>query len=68
MGSSLTFVQSSIKKQDGVKMISALQLKRGLVHYEPKFMTIPVVKTEGSMETIPIEIQQVLEEYHKMMP
>ena len=57
-----TVVQTNIKQPNGVKMITALQLKKGLAHDEPTFMAILVesVKTEG--ETAPKAIQFVLEE------
>ena len=62
-GSTPTVVQTSIKQSNGIKMISALQLKRGLARNEPTFMAIPMVETERLIDIVPVEIQCVLDEY-----
>ncbi|KAL4013262.1 hypothetical protein IC575_025424 [Cucumis melo] len=53
---------------DGLKMISAMQLKRGLSRDEPTFMAIPLKSSENSGETVPKEIMRVLEKYRDVMP
>jgi len=67
-GSTPTVVQTNIKQPNGVKMISALQLKKGLARDEPTFMAIPVESVETEGEFIPEAIQVVLEEYRDVMP
>ena len=66
-GSTPTIVHRSIKQLDRIKMISLLQLKRGLARNEPTFMAIPVVETEEMVDIVPVEIQCILEEYCEVM-
>src|ERR1051325_147994 len=49
-GSNPTVVQTDIKQPEGVKMISALQLKRGLTRDEPTFLAIPMLEDEEQSE------------------
>ncbi|KAL4031055.1 hypothetical protein IC575_009311 [Cucumis melo] len=57
-----------LRQPDGLKMISAMQLKKGLSRDEPTFMAIPLKSSENSGETVPKEIMRVLEKYRDVMP
>ena len=49
-------------------MLSALQLKRGLKHQEPTFLTVLSEKEDGGNDEIPGAIQRVLKEFSSVMP
>ena len=49
-------------------MISAIQLKKGLAREEPTFMAIPLMEKVTTEETIPNEINEVLNSYADIMP
>ncbi|KAL0546314.1 hypothetical protein IC582_016221 [Cucumis melo] len=66
-GSTLSIVQTDLRQPDGLKMISAMKLKKGLSRDEPTFMAIPLNSLENSRKTVPKEIMRVLEKYHDMM-
>ncbi|KAA0046199.1 RNA-directed DNA polymerase-like protein [Cucumis melo var. makuwa] len=61
-------VQTDLRQPDGLKMISAMQLKKGLSREEPTFMAIPLKSSENSGKTVPKEIMRVLEKYRDVMP
>ena len=63
-----TIIPASIKQQDNLRMISAIQLKRGLAREEPTFMAIPLMEEVTTEETIPSEIKEVLDNYADIMP
>ena len=63
-----TVVPADIKQPSGVRMISALQLKKGLSREEPTFMAIPIVDESAETEFVPLEIQEILSEYVDVMP
>ncbi|KAA0060093.1 uncharacterized protein E6C27_scaffold39G00090 [Cucumis melo var. makuwa] len=67
-GSTPSVVQVDLRQPDGLKMISAMQLKKGLSRDEPTFMAIPLNSSENSGETDPKEIMHVLEKYRDVMP
>ncbi|KAL4018158.1 hypothetical protein IC575_021748 [Cucumis melo] len=67
-GPTPSVVQTDLRQPDGLKMISAMQLKKGLSRDEPTFMAIPLKSSENSGETVPKEIMRVLEKYHDVMP
>ncbi|KAA0066681.1 uncharacterized protein E5676_scaffold384G00030 [Cucumis melo var. makuwa] len=67
-GSTPSIVQTDLRQLDGLKMISAMQLKKGLSRDEPTFMAIPLNSLENSGETVPKEIMRVLEKYRDVMP
>lgn len=56
----LTVVQSKIKQPSGVRMISVLQLKKGLNREEQTFMVIPLMNKQIETRTSPVEIHKVL--------
>ncbi|KAA0051690.1 uncharacterized protein E6C27_scaffold60G00710 [Cucumis melo var. makuwa] len=62
IGSTPSVVQTDLRQPDGLKMISAMQLKKGLSRDEPTFMAIPLNSSEKSGETVPKEIMRVLRE------
>ncbi|KAL4030901.1 hypothetical protein IC575_009155 [Cucumis melo] len=68
IGSTPSVVQTDLRQPDGLKMISAVQLKKGLSQDEPTFMAIPLDSSENSGETVPKEIMRVLEKYRDVMP
>ena len=67
-GPTPSVVQTDLRQPDGLKMISAMQLKKGLSRDEPTFMAIPLKSSENSGETVPKEIMRVLEKYRDVMP
>ncbi|KAA0063458.1 uncharacterized protein E5676_scaffold110G00320 [Cucumis melo var. makuwa] len=67
-GPTPSVVQTDLRQPDGLKMISAMQLKKGLSRDEPTFMAIPLNSSENSGETVPKEIVRVLEKYRDVMP
>ena len=67
-GTTPTVVQTEIRQPDGIKMISATQLKKGLARDEPTFMAIPLESFESPRETVPKDILSVLEKYKDVMP
>ncbi|KAA0064237.1 hypothetical protein E5676_scaffold119G001380 [Cucumis melo var. makuwa] len=67
-GPTPSVVQTDLRQPDGLKMISAMQLKKGLSRDEPTFMAIPLNSSENSGETVPKEIVRVLEKYRDLMP
>ncbi|KAL0556481.1 hypothetical protein IC582_004995 [Cucumis melo] len=66
-GSTPSAVQTDLRQPYGLKMISAMQLKKGLSRDEPTFMASPLNSSENSGETVPKEIMRVLEKYHDVM-
>ncbi|KAA0060640.1 uncharacterized protein E6C27_scaffold22G005260 [Cucumis melo var. makuwa] len=67
-GPTPSVVQTDLRQPDGLKMISAMQLKKGLSRDEPTFMAIPLKSSENSGETVPKEIMRMLEKYRDVMP
>ncbi|KAA0064071.1 uncharacterized protein E6C27_scaffold99G00790 [Cucumis melo var. makuwa] len=67
-GPTPSVVQTDLRQPDGLKMISAMQLKKGLSRDEPTFMAIPLNSSENSGKTVPEEIMRVLEKYRDVMP
>ena len=63
-----TVIPASIKQPGNLRMISAIQLKRGLAREEPTFMAIPLMEEVTTEETIPSEIKEVLDSYADIMP
>ena len=61
-----TVIPASIKQPGNLKMILAIQLKRGLARDEPTFMAIPLM--EEVIKTIPNEIKKILNSYTNIMP
>ncbi|KAA0025807.1 reverse transcriptase [Cucumis melo var. makuwa] len=66
-GSTPLIVQTDLRQLDGLKMISVMQLKKGLSRDEPTFMAIPLNSSQNSRETDPKEIMRVLEKYRDVM-
>ena len=58
----LTIIPASIKQPGNLRMISAIQLKRGLAREEPTLMAIPLMEEVTNEETIPDEIKEVLKQ------
>ncbi|KAA0063712.1 uncharacterized protein E6C27_scaffold329G002350 [Cucumis melo var. makuwa] len=67
-GPTPSVVQTDLRQPDGLKMISAMQLKKGLSRDEPTFMAIPLNSSENIGEKVPKEIMRVLEKYRDVMP
>ncbi|XP_022992357.1 uncharacterized protein LOC111488689 [Cucurbita maxima] len=63
-----TIIPASIKQPGNLRMISVIQLKRGLTQDEPTFMAIPLIEEVTTEESIPSEIKEVLESYFNIMP
>ncbi|TYK04996.1 RNA-directed DNA polymerase-like protein [Cucumis melo var. makuwa] len=61
-------VQTNLCQPDGLKMISAMQLKKGLARDEPTFIAIPLDSLENPGETVLKDILFVLEKYRDVMP
>ena len=61
-------IPASIKQPGNLRMISAIQLKRGLAREEPTFMAIPLMEEVTTEETIPSEIKDILNSYADIMP
>ncbi|KAL4011218.1 hypothetical protein IC575_028270 [Cucumis melo] len=61
-------VQTDLRQLDGLKMISAMQLKKGLTRDEPTFMAIPFDSSKNLREIVPKDILCVLEKYRDVMP
>ncbi|KAA0045373.1 uncharacterized protein E6C27_scaffold316G001600 [Cucumis melo var. makuwa] len=51
-GSAPSVVQTDLRQPDGLKMISAMQLKKGLTRDKPTFMAIPLDQSENPGETV----------------
>ena len=62
-----TVIPASIKQPGNLRMISAIQLKRGLAREEPTFMAIPLMEEVTTEETVPVEIKEVLNSYADIM-
>ena len=62
-----TVILASIKQPGNLRMISTIQLKRGLAREEPTFMAIPLMKEVTIEETILDEIKEVLKSYADIM-
>ncbi|TYK26611.1 reverse transcriptase [Cucumis melo var. makuwa] len=67
-GSTPFVVLTDLRQPDGLKMISAMQWKKGLSRDEPTIMAIPLNSLENSRETVLKEIMRVLEKYRDVMP
>ncbi|KAA0045292.1 reverse transcriptase [Cucumis melo var. makuwa] len=67
-GSTPSVVQTDLRQPDGLKMISAMQLKKGLSREEPTFMVIPLNSSKNSGEIVLKEIMRVLEKYRAKPP
>ena len=63
-----TVIPASIKQPGNLRMISVIQLKRGLTREEPTFMAIPLMERVTTEETIPSEIKEILDSYADIMP
>ena len=63
-----TVIPASIKQSGNLRMISTIQLKRGLAREEPTFMAIPLMEEVTIEETILDEIKEVLNSYADIMP
>ncbi|KAA0045200.1 RNA-directed DNA polymerase-like protein [Cucumis melo var. makuwa] len=63
-----TVIQTDICQPNGLKMILAMQLKKGLARDEPTFMPIPLDSLENLEETVHMDILCVLEKYRDVMP
>ncbi|XP_022975706.1 uncharacterized protein LOC111475733, partial [Cucurbita maxima] len=63
-----TVIPASIKQPGNLRMISAIQLKRGLAREEPTFIAIPLMEVTTTEETVPNEINEVLNDYADIMP
>ena len=63
-----TVILASIIQLGNLRMISTIQLKRGLVREEPTFMAIPLTEEVTTEETIPSEIKDVQDSYANIMP
>ncbi|KAA0060659.1 Asp_protease_2 domain-containing protein [Cucumis melo var. makuwa] len=68
IGSAPFVVQTDLRQPNGLKMISAMQLKKGLTRDEPTFMAIPLDSSENLGETVSKDILCVLEKYHTVIP
>ena len=64
----LTVIPASTKQPCNLRMISAIQLKRGLEREEFTFMAIPLMEEMITEETVPSEIKDVLDSYADIMP
>ena len=60
-------IQIDIRQPNGLKMISTMQLKKGLAWDEPTFMAISLKSLENLGGTVPKDILCVLEKYSDMM-
>ncbi|XP_022966524.1 uncharacterized protein LOC111466178 [Cucurbita maxima] len=63
-----TVILASIKQPGNLRMISAIQLKRGLAQEEPTFMAIQLMEVATTEETVPNEIKETLNIYADIMP
>ena len=63
-----TVIRASIKQPGNLRMISAIQLKRGLAREEPTFMAIPLMEEATTEETVLEEIKEVINSYVDIMP
>ena len=60
-------IPASINQPGNLRMISTIQLERGLAREEPTFMAIPLMEEVTTEETIPDEIKEVLNSYADIM-
>lgn len=63
-----TVIPATIKQLDNIRMISTLQLKRGLTREEPTFMAISMVKEVTTVEPVLNEVRDVVYSYANIMP
>ena len=63
-----TVIPASIKQLGNLRMISTIQLERGLAREKQTFMAIPLMKEVTTEETISSEIKDVLDSYTDIMP
>ena len=61
-------VLAKVKQAIKLKLLSALQFKKGVKRKEPTFVAIPMVYKEEGGELIPPEIEVVLKRYKDVMP
>lgn len=61
-------VLAIILPKNGKKIISVIQLKKGIKKDEPSYVAMPIYKGEDNTNLIPEEVKLVLEEFQDMMP
>ena len=63
-----TVIPASIKQPRNLRMITVIQLKRGLAREKPTFVAKLLIEEVTTEETIPSEIKEVLDSYADIMP
>ena len=68
MGDRPAVIGATMRPNSDVKLLSALQFKKGVRRQEPSYMAIPTTWEDGGEEVIPPQIEQVLVEFGDVMP
>ena len=68
IGEKPAMVPAKVKQANDVKLLSALQFKKGVKRQKPTYVAVPSVYEEGGEEIIPPEIDGVLRRYGDVMP
>ena len=68
MGEKTAMVPSKVKQATELKLLSALQFKKGVKRQEPTFVAVPAVYEQEGGEPIPLEVEGVLKKFGDVMP
>ena len=68
MGDSPSKVPAKVAQPPAVKLLSALQFKKGVRRNEPTYVAVPAVYEDPAEEIIPPEVNQVLKMFGDVMP
>ncbi|XP_050374592.1 uncharacterized protein LOC126792152 [Argentina anserina] len=68
MGERPCVVPAKVVSPSEPRLLSALQLKKGVKHQEPTYVVVPLIKDGSGNEIVPKEIMGILESYKYVMP
>ena len=68
MGETPAVVPAKVEQPPKTKLLSALQLKKGVRRQEPTYIILPTIYEDTVDEVIPPEIRMVLKKYGDVMP
>ena len=68
MGETPAVVPAKVEQPPETKLLSALQLKKGVRRQEPTYIILPTIYEDTVDEVIPPEIRMVLKKYGDVMP
>ena len=68
MGEKPVMVPAKVKQATKLKLLSALQFKKGVKRKEPTIVVVPAMYEEEGREPISLEIEKVLKKFGDGMP